>query len=418
LIVFFINAIKIIFLLGLLVFIHEGGHFLVAKLCNVKVNEFALGFGPTIWKKQGKETKYALRLIPLGGFVSMEGEDSSSNHERAFKKASIPKRIAIVIAGATVNIIFGLLIYFCLTSYVGPATSTKIENVIQGYGAEIAGVKSNDKILKINKKAVKDKQDINDVLNNSEGKEVTVLVERDGEKLEYYIKPTQVKYREIGIYLKDHNSTEIVAIQPDSPAEKSGLKINDKIIYVEGQKIENSSQRVTDIINSDADGKIEFVVKRNDVENIIEVDSVEKSIYVLGINLKQPEKTFLTNISYGFKKTVEFSLSIVKNVKQLFTGNVSANQLMGPVGISSVISNTEGIKDYIYIIALVSLSLGITNLFPFPPLDGGKIVILILEAVRRKPLSERVETYIQMTGFIMLITLSIYITYNDVLNIF
>ncbi len=96
---FFINAIKIIFLLGLLVFIHEGGHFIVAKICKVKVNEFALGFGPTIWKKQGRETKYALRLIPLGGYVGMEGEEERSNKEGSFSKASIAKRIAIVLAG-------------------------------------------------------------------------------------------------------------------------------------------------------------------------------------------------------------------------------------------------------------------------------------------------------------------------------
>ena len=113
-IVFLINAIKIIFLLGFLIFIHEGGHFLVAKICKVKVNEFAIGFGPTIWKKEGKETKYALRLIPLGGFVSMEGEDEESENERSFSKASIPKRIAIVVAGAIVNILFGLIAYFIL----------------------------------------------------------------------------------------------------------------------------------------------------------------------------------------------------------------------------------------------------------------------------------------------------------------
>ena len=98
LISFLINAIKVIFLLGLLVFIHEGGHFLVAKLCKVKVNEFAIGFGPTIWKKKGKVTKYAIRLIPLGGFVSMEGEEERSENEGSFSKASIPKRIAIVVA--------------------------------------------------------------------------------------------------------------------------------------------------------------------------------------------------------------------------------------------------------------------------------------------------------------------------------
>lgn len=111
---FLLNAIKIIFLLGFLVLIHEGGHFIVAKLCKVRVNEFAIGFGPTIWKKQGKETKYALRLIPLGGFVSMEGEEEYSEKEGSFSKASILRRIAIVAAGGLVNILFGLIAYFVI----------------------------------------------------------------------------------------------------------------------------------------------------------------------------------------------------------------------------------------------------------------------------------------------------------------
>ena len=111
---FILSAIKIIFLLGFLIFIHELGHFTVAKLCKVKVNEFAIGFGPAIWKKQGKQTKYALRLIPLGGFVSMEGEEERSEESGSFSKASIPKRIAIVAAGAIVNIIFAIIVYFLL----------------------------------------------------------------------------------------------------------------------------------------------------------------------------------------------------------------------------------------------------------------------------------------------------------------
>ncbi len=115
---FLIAAIKIIFILGFLVFIHEGGHFIVAKLCKIKVNEFAIGFGPTIWKKQGKETKYALRLIPLGGFVNMEGEEERSDAEGSFSKSSIPKRIAVVVAGGLVNIIFALIVYFILMSYM------------------------------------------------------------------------------------------------------------------------------------------------------------------------------------------------------------------------------------------------------------------------------------------------------------
>ena len=115
---FIIAVLKIIFILGFLVLIHEGGHFLIARLCKVKVNEFAIGFGPTIWKKQGKETKYALRLIPLGGFVNMVGEEERSEEEGSFSKASIPKRIAIVAAGGLVNIIFALIVYFVLMSCI------------------------------------------------------------------------------------------------------------------------------------------------------------------------------------------------------------------------------------------------------------------------------------------------------------
>lgn len=126
----------------------------------------------------------------------------------------------------------------------------------------------------------------------------------------------------------------------------------------------------------------------------------------------------MNKIYYAFNATVDFSVSIIDNLKQLFTGQVSTEQLMGPVGISSVVSNTEGIKDYIYIISLISLSLGVTNLLPFPPLDGGKIVILLVEWIRRKPLKEKTEISIQMLGFYILIALSIYITYNDILRIF
>lgn len=242
-ITFIINALKIIFVLGFLVFIHEGGHFLVAKLCKVRVNEFAIGFGPTIWKKQGKETKYALRLFPLGGFVSMEGEDEHSDIEGSFSKASILKRIAIVSAGAIVNIIFAIIVFFIIASIL------------------------------------------------------------------------------------------------------------------------------------------------------------QKNMY------------------YGLLSTGNFLGSIVESLKMLFTGNVGVNDMMGPVGLSTVVSSTQGILDFFYILSVISLSLGVTNLLPIPALDGGKILILIIEAIRKKPMKEDLEIKIQMLGFAFLITLSLIVTYNDVIRI-
>ena len=146
---FFISAIKIIFLLGFLVLIHEGGHFIVAKMCKVKVNEFAIGFGPTLISKQKGETKYALHLIPLGGFVSLEGEEERSDTEGSFSNTSIPKKIAIVLAGGLVNIIFGLLVYFILISSTAKIASNEVDYTIDNYSAKIAGIESGDKIISI-----------------------------------------------------------------------------------------------------------------------------------------------------------------------------------------------------------------------------------------------------------------------------
>ncbi len=253
---FIINAIKIIFLLGLLVIIHEGGHFLVAKLCKVKVNEFSIGFGKVIWKKQTKETQYSIRMIPLGGFVQMEGESEESNHERAFTNVSIPKRMAIVAAGAIVNIVFGILIYFLLISIVG--------------------------------------------------------------------------------------------LQFADPSK----------------------------------------------------DTIINRIYYAGIN------------------TGDFILSIFESIKTLFTGGISIDQMAGPVGISQIVVQASGLANYIYVLAVISVSLGITNLLPVPALDGGKLVLLIVEAIRRKKITVETEAKITLLGFALLITLSLYVTYHDIINIF
>ena len=145
-----ITIIKIIIILGFLILIHETGHFLVAKLSHVKVKEFAIGFGPTIWRKQGKETKYALRLIPLGGFVSMVGEEERSDEEGSFSKASIPRRIAIVAAGGLVNIVFALIVYFVLMSSVGNNVAPIIDYPMENSEAQLAGLQSGDKIIKVN----------------------------------------------------------------------------------------------------------------------------------------------------------------------------------------------------------------------------------------------------------------------------
>ena len=415
-----LTILKIIFILGFLIFIHEGGHFIVAKLCKIRVNEFAIGFGPVIFKKQGKETLFQLRLIPLGGFCNMEGEEERSEVEGSFSKASIPKRIAVVAAGGLVNIIFALLIYFTLMSCVGNNVSNVIDTVVPNYSAQTAGLQENDKILKIDGKKIKNKADLDEALEQSNGNELSILIERDGKEQELKIKPTEEKYNYTGIAVNTSNDklTEIAALYPNSPGEKQGLQAKDIIIAINDNPVENNAQKLVDYINLSIGEEIKFTVERNGENVNITIMPDVMSNYLLGVNLKMAENNFINNIYYAFFDTGEFAISIVDNLRLLFSGGVSIDQLMGPVGISDVVAQTNGLADFIYILALISISLGFTNLLPFPPLDGGKIVILLIEAIRRKPLKEKTEINIQLVGFIFLMALMVYVTYNDILRIF
>jgi len=421
LISFLISTIKIIFLLGFLIFIHESGHFLVAKACKIKVKEFAIGFGPTIWKKQGKETKYALRLIPLGGFVNMIGETERSEEEGAFSKASIPKRIAVVIAGGLVNILFGLIVYFILMSSQGNYISTTIDNVVPNYAAQQVGLKTNDKLLEVNGKKVRLKSDIDEKIQSSNGEPITLTIKRENEIKNIEIIPTVEESRAIGIYLgteEDGLSAKIKGIYENSPAEKAGIMPGDKILSINGQNPEGDPYKIVNLISQSKTSEIVVEVERNnEVIKFNVIPQIQKS-YKMGVTFKIAENTFANNVYYGFWDTIDFSVSLIENLKMMFTGGVTADQLMGPVGISQVVSKTQGILEFLYMLALVSLSLGLTNLLPFPPLDGGKIVILLIETIRRKPIKENTEVAIQMAGFFLLIGLSIYITYNDILRIF
>lgn len=417
-IVFVVNAIKIIFLLGFLIFIHEGGHFLAAKLSKVTVNEFAIGFGPTIWKSKNTKTKYCLRLIPLGGFVSMEGEVEKSDKEGSFSNASILKRIAIVAAGGTVNIIFALIIYFIFTSYQGNFVGTTVDYILEGYAAEEAEILPEDEIIKINNKKVRFKDEISSILQNSNGKELTLTIKRNNEVIDKKIIPTKTMSNYTGIYLSESTQTKIMEISEDSPAAKYGLKNGDVILKVNGNDTENDPYKLLNIISEIETESAKFVVLRDNEEIEIELVLDKVPTYSIGAVFKVEDNTIFNRIKYGLYDTQKFVFAIANNLKQLFIGKASVNQLTGPVGISTMIADTKGIVEYIYYLALISLSLGVTNLLPFPPLDGGKIVLLLIEAITRRPIKENIEIGLQLVGFALLFLLSIYVTYNDILRIF
>ena len=410
-------AIKIIVLLGFLIFIHELGHFTVAKLCKVKVNEFAIGFGPTILKKQGKETKYALRLIPLGGFVSMEGEEEASENEGSFSKASIPKKIAIVIAGATVNIIFAIIVYFILSFTSGTYISNEIKLVQEGYAASQAGLQQGEKIVEINNHKISSKYDLDKVMKKNKGEEIELKTEKNGQEEEYKITPTEVKNRVTGIYLDD--KCKIVTVEKGSVAQKQGIETNDTILKINGISIDGNRNTAIEALHaSSTNENIEMTVKRGKTEVTISLTPDVVSTYYLGIELKQTEDNFTNRFINGEIQTKEFVLSIFDNLKQLFTGKVGLNQMMGPVGISEAVAQTNGFREFFEMMALISLSLGVTNLLPIPALDGGKLVLLLVEAIRKKPLKPETEMNIQILGIAIILTIFLLVTYNDILRIF
>jgi len=420
LISFLITALKIVFVLGFLILIHEAGHFFVARLCKVTVNEFSIGFGPVIWKKQTKQTKYTLRLIPLGGFVNLEGEEERSENEGSFSKASIPKRMAIIVAGGLVNIVFALIVYFTLMLCINNHTSLIVESTIPEYAAEISGIQQGDKIVKINGKNVYTKNDIDKIMQEADGKEMLITIQRDKSKEDISLIPTKQEYKNTGIYLKSISSgesTKILTIDAGSIAESEGIKPNDEILKINGKEVKNQTE-ILEIINAQKDETLTFELKRGNNEQI-EITLQPQTLYqyYIGIYFAKAGNTFTDNLYFSFFETRDFTFSIFDNLKMLFTGKVRVDQFMGPVGISEVVANTNKIEDFVNILALISLSLGITNLLPIPALDGGKLLLLIIEAIRRKKLSEKTEINIQLIGFAFLITLSLYITYHDILRI-
>lgn len=415
---FLIGAIKIIFLLGFLIVIHEGGHFLVAKACKVKVKEFSIGFGPKLFSKQGKETIYTLRLIPFGGYVDMLGETERDDSEGSFSKASVLKRLAIVVAGATVNIVFGMILYFSLVSFAGGNSSNIIKEILPEYSQNLSELQTGDQILKINNKKIHLKSDIDSIISMSNGTDIKLTVNRNGEILELKVKPTAIITKSLGAYFTSSNDIpKIKYIEEGSSVEKAGILVNDVITKIEDTEIKEYSDISKFMSNLEKD-KITLEVERNSEKIIYEIIPENYTNYVLGVYLENAENNLSNNIYYGYWKTVYFMGDILNNVKQLFTGNVDMDQMVGPIGISEMVVETSGAYNFIYLMSLISLSLGITNLLPIPALDGGRIVILIIEGIRRKPLKEEVEMQIQMIGFTLLILFSLYISYKDILRIF
>jgi len=342
-----LKIIIAIFIFSVIILFHELGHFLLAKRAGIKVNEFSLGLGPTLFGIKKGETVYSLKLLPFGGACMMEGEDQESENDRAFNNKPVWARISVVAAGPIFNFILAFFLAIIVIAIAG-YDSTEVRGLMENYPAEEAGIRPGDIILKINDQRVYVSREVNLFLTLHQGEKFDLTYERDGKK-------------------------NTVTIEPEYDEETD--------YYYAGIKGLGYREK----------------------GNVFQV--LKYSVY---------------EVRYWIKTTYQ-------SLGMLFTGKVHVNDLSGPVGIVDVIGDTyeeaksEGaltvFVNMLNMAILLTANLGVMNLLPFPALDGGRLVFLIIEAITKRRVPERVEGAIHFAGLILLLVLMVFVMGNDIFKI-
>ncbi|SCY12766.1 RIP metalloprotease RseP [Alkaliphilus peptidifermentans] len=331
------TAIAAIAVFGLLVAFHELGHFCVAKAAGIKVHEFAIGMGPKLINYTRNETTYSLRVLPIGGYVRMEGEDEASNDARSFNNKPIPVRMAVLFAGSFMNFVLGILLFTILFYSVGAPTTT-INGIIENTPAEMAGLLPGDQVRYIDGKEINNWQELVDAINDSQGDTIKVDVMRNGQMIEKNITP----------FLDEETGQIMIGIAP------------------------------------------------------------------------RFEKSFIKAFTNSFRNVAMIMREILGYLRGLLMRQATPAEVVGPVGIISLVGEAAraGWLNVVFLAALISVNLGIMNLLPIPALDGSRIIFLFVELLRGKPVDPEKEGMIHMIGFAILITLMIFVTYQDYMRLF
>ena len=399
---------------GLIIFIHEFGHFIFAKAFGVKVNEFALGMGPTLLKKQGKETLYALHLFPIGGYCAMEGEDESSEDARAFCNKKLWQRIIIVAAGATFNIILGILICTCL---VGTEKYVGTPEILQFHESAVSntegGLQAGDRILKIDGKHVFSDEDISFLMlrNNTGVYDMTV---RRGEET-VHLPNVHFAVRTGGNF--SYDKTNVIS-DLSAKMKRAGLKNGDVILKVNGETVTDNVS-LSKAIQKDDDHVIDYTVRRG--EETLTVEKVKMAtVTMFDFILLGKEKNVGNVLGGGVKYALSMSRMVYLSLFDLLRGHYGLNELAGPIGTVSVIADMaqESVKSadltgLFSIMALITINIGLFNLLPIPALDGGRLFFMLIELVARRPVPAKYENWIHAAGMVLLLIFMAVVSASD-----
>lgn len=377
-----ITTIVTIVMFLVMVSLHEFGHYIFGKLLGFTVLEYAIGFGPAIFKKKNGDTLYSVRIIPLGGFCRFAGEDGENKAEKGnFNEMSCFRRIIVLVAGAVFNVILGFILFLFIVGAGKNVYTNTISKVVEGTYLSEQDIRPGDEIIRLNGKRIGMYQDVQLYTSALGGEEtIDMVVKRDGEKINVSFKPSE-QYTKI-------------------------TYTDEKIIYEETL---NGKNIVTDIPYSEEYPKNDSLIGK----------SKESTRYLIGFQPQIEEVTLFNTVEYSAKMTGFVVKLLYKTVWEMITGKASMEQLSGPVGVvrevnNAVNSGSDSVMYVLNLVALLTINLGVFNLLPLPALDGGRLIFVIVEWVRGKPVPADKEALVHAVGFFLLFALMLFISYKDI----
>ncbi|MCH6574130.1 MAG: RIP metalloprotease RseP [Bacteroidetes bacterium] len=441
--------------IGILVFIHEFGHFAAAKLSGMRVDVFAIGFGKRLFgwnKKTGfsfgdlpkdfdgeGNTDYRLSMLPLGGYVKIAGMIDESFDASFADKEPQPyeyrakpmwQKIFVITAGVFMNLLLAWIIFWGGNFFQGkPVTkTTTIGYIEQGSTTDSLGFKPNDKIISINNVDINYWEDVRaELFINTLGEDVNVTVKRDGIIKTIFIPRSVIPDDETQIYflLPQGTRSVVTAVMKDSPALNAGLEANDVILEIKNIRVYTHKQ-ATKIIKGNPGTELPIVILRGGDTLSLSVTPGEDGMIGIGIASgfigESYYKTsgFFESFYIGWLDIVMMTDLTFNMLGKVFTGKIEFGKAFGgPVKIAQYAAKTadSGISSFLYFLALLSLSLAIINIMPFPVLDGGHLIIILIEGITKREIPVKIKIAIQNTGLIILLLLMAFIIYNDIISL-